>query len=116
MAQTKQRRHPGVVVVKPEKARANVGWRIRYTDPDTGRTVKRKLDPSLRTRAQREAYACKLSDKLARRRMELETGGPRKTGAPIGGTIELYFAAHPDLRPRTLKEYRNATGKLIAWC
>ncbi len=115
MARRKEKRHPGVVLVRPDE-KARTGWRVRYRDPDRDKMVRRSLGPNLRTRAQREAYACKLSDQLARRRLELETGGARKTGKPIAETVELYFAAHPDLRPRTLKEYRNATQKLIAWC
>ena len=71
MARRKERRHPGVVLMRPDE-KARTGWRVRYRDPDRGKMVKRSLDRSLRTRAQREAYACKLSDKLARRRMELD--------------------------------------------
>jgi len=115
MAKRKTRRHPGVVLIKPDpKHRA--GWRVRYRDPDSGRMVKRTIDPGLRTRAQREGYACKLSEKLVRRRLELETGAVRMTGTPVAEAVELYFQAHPGLRPRTLKEYRRATAKLVAWC
>jgi hypothetical protein len=115
MAKRKTRRHPGVVLIQPEPERG-IGWRVRFRDPDSGKLVKRTVDPALRTREQREAYACKLADKLGRRRLELQTGAIRTTSTPIDAAVETYFAAHPHLRPRTLKEYRVATGKLVDFC
>jgi integrase len=102
-------------LIRPEKARPDVGWRVRYVDPDTGRTVKRKLDPALKTREQREAYACKLADKLGRRRVALETGAVRATGTPIADAVERFYRAKPKLGERTVRDYRAATDKFLDW-
>jgi len=61
----KTRKHPGVyILLKDDDART--WYRVRYIHPDTGRTVKRTIDRALRTRADREEYACRLSEQLAR--------------------------------------------------
>jgi integrase len=112
MAKRKTRKHPGVYIL-PKDDDARTWHRYRYIDPDTGRTVKRTFDRALRTRADREDYACKLSDRLARRRLELESGAPRATGTPFADGIQRYYSAHPKLRPSTLRAYRDATDKLV---
>ena len=86
-------------------------------NPTPVRWVAKKLDHDLTTDEARSDYAYKLSVRLARQRRDVEEGrAMKKTCLGIGETIELHFEAHPDLRERTLKEYRNATGKLVAWC
>ena len=114
MAKRKARKHPGVVLLPPDpKARA---WhRIRYTDPDSGKTVRKTLDRALRTREEREDYACRESDRLARRRLELERGAPKATGTAFAEGIQQFYDAHPSLRPKTVTVYRGATDKLIAF-
>jgi integrase len=121
-----KRKHSGVTLIKPEPARERVdsktgklkrsgamGWRVRFTDPDSGKTVKRALDRSLRTKADREDYACRLSDQLARRRLDLESGASKATGTPIADAIQRFFAAHPSLRPKTVTTYEAGTDKLV---
>jgi integrase len=112
MAKRKTRKHPGVYIL-PKDDQARTWHRVRFIDPDTGRTVKRTIDRALRTRADREDYACKLSDQLARRRLELESGAPRATGTPFAVGIERYFDAHPNLRPKTVEIYKAGTDKLV---
>ena len=101
--------------ILPKDDDARTWYRVRYIDPDTGRTVKKTIDRALRTRADREDYACKLSDQLARRRLELESGAPRATGTAFADGIQRFYDAHPSLRPKTITVYRGATDKLIAF-
>jgi integrase len=121
-----KRKHPGVTLIKPEPARERIdaktgklkrsgamGWRARFTDPDSGKTVKRALDRSLRTKADREDYACRLSDQLARRRLDLESGASKSTGTPFADAIQRYYSAHPNLRPKTVTTYEAGTDKLL---
>jgi integrase len=112
MAKRKTRKRPGVVIQAP-KAKARTWWRVRYVDPDTGKTTRKTLDRGLRTRMMREDYACRLSDQLARRRLELENGAPRTTGTPFADAIQRYYDAHPALRPRAVQTYKLATDKLV---
>jgi integrase len=90
-----------------------MGWRARFTDPDSGKTVKRALDRSLRTKADREDYAYRLSDQLARRRLDLESGASKATGTPFADAIQRFYDAHPSLRPKAVTTYRAGTDKLV---
>jgi integrase len=121
-----KRKHPGVTLIKPEPARERVdsktgkvkrsgamGWRVRYVDPDTGRTVKRALDRTLTTIADREGYAVRLSERLGRRRLELESGASKATGTPFADAIQRFYDAHPSLRPKTVTTYEAGTDKLL---
>lgn len=112
MAKRKARKHPGVVLL-PADPKARTWHRARYSDPDSGKTIRKTLDRALRTRAQREDYACRLSDKLARRRLELESGKPRTTGTPFADAIARYYKAHPNLRPKAVTTYKAGTAKLV---
>ena len=112
MAKRKTRRHPGVVLL-PADPKARTWHRVRYVDPDTGKTIRKTLDRALRTRADREDHACRLSDQLARRRLELEGGAPKATGTPFADAITRYYDAHPNLRPATVDVYKPATDKLL---
>jgi integrase len=112
MARRKSRKHPGVVLQRP-KAKARTWWRVRYADPDTGQSTRKTLDRALRTREMREDYACDLSDRLARRRLQLESGTPKATGTPFADAIQRFYDAHPDLRPRAVQTYKLATEKLV---
>jgi integrase len=113
---TKKRslKHPGVTLIKP-KPEQRIRWRARFTDPDSGKTKWVTLDPSLRTREQRKDWAARWSRQLAQRRLDLDAGAARTTGTPLVDAVERYYRAHPELRPATLKVYRDATGKLIDW-
>lgn len=106
--------HPGIVLIRPDAEHAY--WRARYVDPDTGKTVKAKLDPlALRTAEAREDWAKRKAKELARRRMELETGAPRATGTALETAIARYYEAHKQLRTKTLTGYKAATDKLLSW-
>lgn len=105
------RRHPGVVLIKPERRN---GWRARYVDPDSGRTVKIALDLTY-TAEQRTDWAIKRSKALAVRRLELEGGALVKTGTGFDDALDRYFKDHEHLRPRTLATYKSAADKLRAW-
>jgi len=114
MAKRKARKHPGVVLL-PADPKARTWHRARYVDPDSGKTIRKTLDRALRTRAQREDYACRLSDKLARRRLELESGKPRTTGTVFADAIARYYKAHPNLRPKAVTTYKAGTDKLVGF-
>lgn len=114
MAKRKTRRHPGVVLL-PADPKARTWHRVRYVDPDTGKTIRKTLDRALRTRALREDYARRLSDQLARRRLELEGGAPKATGTPFADAILRFYGANPNLRPKTLDAYKLATNKLVGF-
>lgn len=118
MTQTKRRKtkgHPGVVLIKPDE-KARTGWRVRYKDPDSGRMVRRTLDLVLSTPKQRKDFAVRLSEKLAKRRIELQAGAPRATGTPIDEAIQRYYDGHAQLRPRAVATYKIATDRLLAFC
>lgn len=108
------RRHPGVVLLKPDPVR-RIGWRARYADPDTGRTTKETLDASLTTTEARADWAVRKSKALAKRRLELESGAPRTTGTSLEHAIGRYFEDHPHLSTRTQQIYKAGAGKLLAW-
>lgn len=114
MAKRRSKRHPGVVLIKPDE-KARTGWRVRFRDPDSGRMVKRTIDPVLRTRAQRADYAIRVSERLARRRLALEGGATPATGLPIAATVERYFDGHPHYRAETLRLYRRVADKFLRW-
>jgi integrase len=106
--------HPGVVMIRPDDEHAY--WRARYADPDTGRTVKVRLDPlALGTSEARREWAITKSRALARRRMELESGAPKATGTGLTDAVKRYYEANPQLRPKTLAAYKATTKKLLAW-
>src|SRR5687767_14041039 len=94
-------RHPGVVLLKPDPTR-RIGWRARFQDPDSGRTVKETLDPSLSTAESRDDWAVRKSKALARRRFELEGGALPTTGTELDDAIDRYFEDHPHLSADTL--------------
>lgn len=110
----RRKKHPGVVLIKPDKER-RIGWRARFTDPDTGKVRKVSLDPALTTIELREDWAVRKSKKLAQRRLDLDGGATRATGLPLEAAVRRYYVAHPQLRPTTLRAYQDATGKLLAW-
>lgn len=108
--------HPGVVLVAP-KGEWHVTWRARHKDPDSGRMVWTRLDPvELPSPETRRDWAIDMAKTMARRKMDLESGAPRATGASVKDTVKRYYDDHPRLGKRTLATYRSATDKLEAWC
>lgn len=101
-------------MLRPEPER-RIGWRVRFADPDTDKVRKVSLDPALTTRERREDWCIRKSKALAERRLDLEGGAVRATGASIASVIERYFDGHSEHRPKTVEVYRRATGKLIDW-
>jgi integrase len=123
-----KRKHPGVTLIRPEPARERIdpktgqvkrsgamGWRVRYVDPDTGRTVKRALDRTLTTKADREEYCVKLSERLGRRRLELEGGAVRATGTPLRAAEARFYASLVKKRKRTRETYHEGTDRFLRW-
>jgi integrase len=108
-----RRRHPGVVLIRPDEKR-RIGWRARYRDPDSGQLTKVSLSLLLRTTELREDWAAKKSKELAKRRLQLEEGAARATGTGLEAAIGKYYEAHKNLRPKTLTGYKAATDKLLA--
>lgn len=108
--------HPGVVLIRPDPDHGHPTWRARYTNPDTGRTVKERLDPvALRTIETRRDWAIRKSKALAKRRLELDGGAPPTTGTALDAAIDRYFEDHTRLSAGTITTYRDATNKLKAW-
>lgn len=109
-----RRLHPGVVLLKADPAR-RIGWRARYTDPDTKRTVTESLPRALTTAGQREDFCKRKSDALAERRKELAGGAARATGLPLADAVDVYFRDHPQHAARTLTLYRGSANRFLAW-
>jgi len=122
------KKHPGVTLMKPEPARERIdpktgkvkrsgamGWRVRFFDPDEKRTKRRALDRTLTTKAQREDYAVKLSGRLGKRRLELEDGAVRATGAPLRAAEARFYASLVKKRERTRETYREGTDRFLRW-
>lgn len=114
----KGRRHPGVVLIKPE---GRHGWRARYNDPDTGKVKKEALPAEwkgqpLTQAEQRAEWAAEKSAWIAKRKAELEAGAVPSTGQDVATTIEHYFTDHTKLDANTLGKNRVAANKLIAFC
>ncbi len=105
-------RHPGVVLIPP---RGRDWWRARYRDPDSGRLRWETLEHILTTAEQREQWARRKSEALAKRRLELDGGAPRTTGTTLEAAVGRYYEHHPHLRPATVATYKAATDKLIDW-
>lgn len=106
--------HPGVVLLPPDET--HVTWRARYRDPDTGKMVKQRLDPEgVRDAQARRDWAILKSRAIAKRDMLLAAGAPRATGKTVEQGVEAYFAAHPELREKTLLGYRAAARRLLDW-
>ncbi len=108
------RRHPGVVLLKPDPVR-RIGWRARYKDPDSGTTVKETLPHLLSTREAREDWATRKSRALEKRKLELSEGAPRATSTALRAATDRFFEAHARLRDKTLRDYRAAVEKLLRW-
>jgi integrase len=106
--------HPGVVLIKPDAKHPT--HRARYVDPDTGRTLKARIDPlTVRTAEARRQWAIALSRRIAKRTMELEAGAHRATGTALRAAVERFYEDNPRLRPRTIEIYRLATDKLLTF-
>lgn len=115
MGKRHRRRHPGVVLLKPDEKR-RIWWRARYKDPDSGRLVKETLSLLLRTESAREEWCVQKSKDIARRKLELEAGAPRATGTGLEQAIATYFSDHEgELRGRTLEIYKSAAGRFREW-
>lgn len=85
--------HPGIVIMKPDAEHAS--YRARYEDPDSGRTVKERLDPqALPTLEARADWAKRKAKALAKRRMDLASGSwglrsePSRTRAPATRPVQ----------------------------
>ena len=118
MAAKKKRRgprHPGVVLLKANPGK-RLGWRARYTDPDSGKPVYRTIPAEhAGTLEARQRWAVAKSNELADRRKELERGAPRATGTGLAEVLERYFPAHVHWADRTLAEYRRARDRILKW-
>lgn len=109
-------KHPGVTILKPEPAR-RIGWRIRYTDPDTGKVKKPPIPPEhTSTLEQRERYAADKSHELTQRRADLVSGAVPATGEDLAKTVAHYLADHAHLDERTRQVNGGAGRKFVAYC
>lgn len=121
MARTKKRRirspHPGVVLLQRVLPSGTVTYQARYRDPDTGRVRKPLLDlTELSTHDRRREWAIDLSEHLAKRRMDLKRGAPKRTITPLGTAIDdFYKSAALRLRPATVSTYKLRIGRFRDW-
>lgn len=115
-------RHAGVVLLKPNPAR-RIWWRLRYADPDSGRTVTETLPRTLTTAAMRDDAAVRKAKALDRRRVELSAGALPTTGTSLADAVALYFRDHPQQKApggvgyskHTLTIYRGAARRFLTW-
>jgi integrase len=93
-----------------------LGWRARYTDPDSGKRVYRTIPAEhAGTLEARQRWAVNKSAEIAGRKRELAGGAPRATGTGLAEVLERYFSAHIHWSPRTLADYRRARDRLLKW-
>jgi hypothetical protein len=105
-----------VVLIPPDPDGRHHTWRARYADPDSGRQVKERIDPTvIRTAEARRDWAIRKSKAIAKRRIELDGGAPRVTGTALSVAIERYFDDHVHLRASTLELYRRSTKRFLDW-
>lgn len=90
-------------------------WRARFIDPDTGRMKKETLDRALTTRDDREDWAVRKSQRLERRRTELERGAVRATGTTLADAEKRFYASLAKKKPRTRETYHEGTDPFLAW-
>lgn len=116
MASTsKRKKHPGVVLIKPDES-SRAGWRARYTDPDTGRVVKKTLpEASQPSDELRRMWAASKSKELRKRVQALADGAPRATGGSLKAAVDKFFVGHSGLRATTIAMYRRTADKLVEW-
>lgn len=108
--------HRGVVLERPDPSQRRYDWRGVYTDPDTSKTVKHRLDRLVYTTDEaRTRWAKDKAAEIARRKEALKNGAPRATGSALSEAFKLYFDGATALRPRTHAIYRAAADKLEAW-
>ncbi|MBW2213851.1 MAG: phage integrase N-terminal SAM-like domain-containing protein, partial [Deltaproteobacteria bacterium] len=124
----KKRKHPRVTLVKPIPARERIDpktgevkrsgatwWGVRYRDPDSGKIVRKTLDRTLTTIVDREDYAVRESERLGRRRLELEGGAVRATGTPLRAAEKRFYASLVKKRERTRETYAEGTDRFLRW-
>jgi integrase len=112
----KQQRR-GVAVLSPQPQR-RIGYRLQWRDPDSGKVRRKTFHRSMQheTKAAaraREAEAARLAKRIERRELEIAEGAPRASGAIFKDEVERFFTAHPSLRERTVRDYRQSVGKLL---
>ena len=110
-------RHPGVKLKRRLLPSGGISWRACYRDPDSGRTVYVTLDPAeVPTQEAREQWAIRKYKALAKRRMDLEAGGPLRSETPLAQAIDdFYEASEHRLEASTLATYRHGIERLRQW-
>jgi integrase len=109
--------HPGVKLKRPQPAQRRDYWRAVYVDPDTGKTVYERLDPSvLTTDKARLHWAKRKSDDLAKRVRELADGAVRATGTSVEDGIKLFFQNMAHIRDSTHVGYTASANTFLSWC
>ncbi|MDD9943172.1 MAG: hypothetical protein OXU20_19175 [Myxococcales bacterium] len=97
-------------------ASGDSAWRARYVDPETDRLVWEKLEPALRTREARRAWAMRKAEALSHRRAELTSGAPRRGRTPIDHAIkDFWTSCEARLRASTVATYRHGINHFESW-
>lgn len=118
-------KHYGVLVMPPERGRPY--FRLRFTDPATGKVRRTRLPPEVSSPALATEQAIKLHGELTRRRLEATlAGGPQHVlcSRPLVGELDVYMAAAAARvskhgRPTcasTLRWYRRQLTQFAEWC
>ncbi len=110
----RKRKHPGVSWIKADPE-ARTGWRVKYRDPDTGKITKRTPDVPTGTMAQREDYAVRLSERLARRRREIDGGAVRATGTSLKDAETRFYSSLAKKAARTTETYHEGSDPFLDW-
>jgi integrase len=108
-----------VVLIGPDPAK-RMGWRARYVDPDSGRSVRVTLEGAAlqhpRADKPRRKWAVKKSMELLVRRAQLDGGASAIERNALTDAIDGYYkAAENELRETTIELYRSATKVFLEW-
>lgn len=110
--------HPGVYILEPSGL--NVSYRIRYTDPETGKVKVKNLPPDLaKSELAQTAYAVKLYKQLRRRKEDIQAGDAphREADQTLAAAIDHYFKkGHGStLGESTQLDYLRSAEVFLRW-
>ncbi len=109
------KRTPGVTILKANPAR-RIGYRIRYVDPDSGKTVAKTIPADVaRTVDTRRKWAEEQSVKLKARSKALDEGAARMTQATVCQGVQHYYK-HATISESTKDAYESGSDKFVTWC
>lgn len=92
-------------------------WAARWRDPETGKLVEFKLDPSVfPSREARRQWCITKSRSIAKRKAEIASGAPKATRTPLSEGITTYLEGCANrLRPATVETYAKGLKLFSEW-